>query len=83
MGRWRETLGEIGDVGFEFGDEAPSSLRSSLSGMDRATYREGISSRAMTRNAVIAQGPASPFFIRPVAGSGRANGQAPIWKCSR
>ena len=36
----------------------------------------------MTRNAVIAQGPASPFFIRPLAGSGRANGQAPIWKCS-
>src|SRR5208282_3885569 len=22
MGRWRETLGEIGDVGFEFGNEA-------------------------------------------------------------
>ena len=60
-----------------------SSLRSSLElrNGSRSVPRRNLS-RAITRKAVIAQGPASPLPITPVRGSGRANGQAPMWKWS-
>ena len=79
MRREGQTLREVRNVGFEFGDQAPLELAlvAVAERIEPSPPRRNLS-RAMTRKAFIAQGPASPFFILPLDGSRRANGQAPI-----